>query len=83
MDIFGERLRFGLVGFTDAGRVWSDWQARQVAGTDLDGPHAPFSVSLGGGARMQWAETFILRADFGYSPTNETTGFAIDIGHVF
>ncbi len=83
VDIFGERLRFGLVGFTDAGRVWSDWQARQVAGTDLDGPHAPFSVSLGGGARMQWAETFILRADFGYSPTNETTGFAIDIGHVF
>jgi hypothetical protein len=81
--IFGERMRFGLVGFADAGRVWTDWEGRSLGGQDLDGPYSPFKAGVGGGGRMQWAETFIVRADFGYSPTDETTGFYIDIGHVF
>ena len=83
VEILGERMRFGLVGFADAGRVWTDWKARSLAGEDLDGPYSPFKVGVGGGGRLQWAETFILRADFAYSPTDETTGFYIDIGHVF
>ncbi len=83
VTIFGERMRFGLVGFADAGRVWTDWESRTLGGEDLDGPYSPFKVGVGGGGRFQWAETFILRADLAYSPTDETMGFYIDIGHVF
>jgi len=83
VEVWGDRLRFGLLGFADAGRVWADWRSRSVAGVALDGPYSPFKVGVGGGGRIQWGETFVLRADFGYSPTDETTGFYIDIGHVF
>ena len=78
-----ERLRLGLVAFGDAGRVWTDWQRREVAGRDLDGPSSPFKLGVGGGGRFQWGETFLIRADLAHSPTDDTTGFYIDVGHLF
>jgi hypothetical protein len=83
VTIGGERFRFGLVAFADAGRVWADGHRRVVAGQNLDGPYAPIRVGLGGGARIQWGETFLLRVDGAHSPTDRTDGFYVDVGHVF
>ncbi len=79
----GQRLSLGLVGFADAGRVWADFENQSLRGVNLDGDFSDFSVGLGGGLRVQWGETFIIRADYGYSPTDSTSGLYIDVGHVF
>ncbi|MBI4951875.1 MAG: BamA/TamA family outer membrane protein [Myxococcales bacterium] len=78
-----ERMRFGAVAFADAGRVWADVEGRSVGGRALDGPHAPVALGVGGGARFQWGDTFILRADGAGSPTEGTSGFYIDVGQTF
>ena len=77
--LFGERWRFGAVAFADAGRVWSDLPAEPA----LDGPWAPFALGVGGGLRIRWGETLVMRLDGAYSPTDETEGFYVDLGHVF
>lgn len=82
-SIAGERFRIGLVTFVDAGRVWVDATPVEIGGRALDGPFEPFDVGTGGGARIQWGETFVLRIDGAYSPTDGTTGFYVDLGHVF
>jgi outer membrane protein assembly factor BamA len=78
-SIAGERFRVGFVAFVDAGRVWSDVPPSR----DLDGPWAPFDVGVGGGLRLRWAETLIVRADGAWSPTRETPGVYIDVGQAF
>lgn len=77
--VFGERFRVGAVGFVDAGRVWSDLPAIAA----LDGPWAPFAVGVGAGLRLRWGETLVMRGDGAYSPTDDTSGFYLDLGHVF
>jgi hypothetical protein len=79
LTLFGERFFLGAVLFADAGRVWSDLPAHAA----LDGPWAPFALGLGGGLRLRWGETLVLRVDGAYSPTDDTTGFYFDLGHVF
>lgn len=85
-----QRFTFGAVAFGDVGRVWGDYsnttiEVRQADGTvdlrRLDG--AGFEVGLGGGLRLRWGETFVIRADVGYAPTLDTTGFYIDVGDAF
>lgn len=78
-EIAGQRFRVGFVTFLDAGRVFSELEPSRA----LDGPWAPFDLGVGGGLRLRWAETFILRADGAYSPTRDTPGFYIDVGQVF
>ncbi len=77
--VAGEPFRVGFVGFVDAGRVWSELPPS----APRDGPWAPFDASFGGGLRLRWAETFILRADGAWSPTRATPGFYVDVGQVF
>ncbi|HTJ81397.1 MAG TPA: BamA/TamA family outer membrane protein [Polyangiaceae bacterium] len=74
-----ERFRVGFVAFVDAGRVFADVEPVP----ELDGPWAPFDVGVGGGLRLRWGETFVLRADGAWSPTRETPGVYVDIGQVF
>ncbi len=68
------RHRVGAIGFADLGRVWSD-------GPDV--PFSAFELGVGGGLRYQWGETFVIRADYGYSPTEGTSGLYIDVGQFF
>lgn len=75
----GERFRVGFVAFFDAGRVWSTLPPDAA----LDGPWAPFDAGLGGGLRLRWSETLIVRADGAYSPTRGTPGFYVDVGQAF
>ncbi|MEM6367505.1 MAG: BamA/TamA family outer membrane protein [Myxococcota bacterium] len=88
----GQRFLVGALAFVDAGRVWGDYENRSIevlladGGADrrrLDGGLGDFELGLGGGLRLKWGETFIIRADLGHTPTLGETGFYIDIGDTF
>lgn len=77
-------IRLGGIAFVDTGRVWADFQSRTVDGASLDGDRLfDLAVGLGGGLRVQWGETFIIRADYAVSATEGTSGLYIDVGQVF
>jgi len=73
--------------FADTGRVWADYSDVRVAGVSLDerDSNVPgnLSIGIGTGLRLQWGETFIIRADPGFSPTDGTFGFYLDLAHIF
>lgn len=79
LTVFGERFNIGATAFVDAGRIWADFAPHP----SLDDGAARYKLGAGGGVRIQWGETFILRADFAYSPTEDTIGYYVDIDHVF
>jgi hypothetical protein len=78
-----QRFRVGLVGFFDAGRVWTDYHRVELAGRSTDGPLWRFATGIGAGARLGWGETCVVRYDFAWSPSNRTFGFYVDINHIF
>ena len=75
------RFAVGAVAFLDAARIWADWRRTELAGESVDG--GTIKVGTGGGLRVRWGETFLVRFDGAYSPTDRTTGFYVDVGHVF
>ena len=76
-------FRLGLNAFFDAGRVWADYRSFRLDGQRLDGPFPELRTGVGGGLHFRWGESFLIRAQFGYSPSDETTGLYIDINHAF
>jgi hypothetical protein len=76
---WGQRFNLGLVAFADAGRVFADWGAH----SQLDGNTVGIKVGLGGGLRLQWGETFVLRADVAWSPDASPVGYTVDVNHIF
>jgi outer membrane protein assembly factor BamA len=77
--IFGDERRFGLVGFTDFGRVWADYRSQP----DLDGTGLGLKYGVGGGLRVASGETFVLRLDVAWSPdANPVSGYLL-AGHIF
>jgi hypothetical protein len=79
-NIRKSRFAVGAVAFVDAARIWADTRATSLAGESVDG--GTFKVGTGGGLRVRWGETFLVRFDAAYSPTERTPGFYVDIGHV-
>ncbi len=77
--IRSQRFNLGLTAFVDAGRCFVDLRARP----ELDGSGLGLKLGLGGGARFQWGETFLLRADVAWSPDARPVGVYVDVGHVF
>lgn len=75
------RFAVGAVAFLDAARIWADWRRTELGGVGIDG--GSFKVGTGGGLRVRWGETFLVRFDAAYSPTERTSGFYVDVGHVF
>lgn len=75
------RFVVGAVAFLDAARIWADLRSTELAGINVDG--GTFKVGTGGGLRVRWGETLVIRFDGAYSPTEHTPGFYVDIGHVF
>lgn len=59
------RQRFGLgaVVFVDGGRVWADYRVDRA----LDGRGPGVHLGSGGGLRVQWGQTRMLRFDAAYS----------------
>ena len=78
-SIKGRRLNLGAVAFFDAGRIWADFDS--PGRFDGDGPGIKYG--LGGGARLQWGEAFMLRLDLAWSPDADPIGLYFNINHVF
>lgn len=78
-SILGQRFNLGALAFFDAGQVFADFGdtgAQDNQGLDL-------KIGVGGGLRLQWGETFILRADVAWSPDATPVGVYVDVGHIF
>ncbi len=71
---WNQRLDFTLVSFLDAGQAWADLRF-------LDGGLPRYAG--GGGLRIAWEDNFILRLDYGVSPSDGTSGFYLDFNHLF
>lgn len=69
-----QRVDLTLVAFLDAGKAWADLRFRDDGLARYAG---------GGGLRVAWEEHFIVRADYGVSPDDGTTGFYLDFNHLF
>ena len=82
-QIGNNQFHLGANLFLDAGRVWADYRDAALGGAALDGELVDFAVGAGAGLRLQWGETFVIRADPAWSPTERTFGFYIDIGHIY
>jgi hypothetical protein len=68
-----QRVDFTAVAFVDAGQVWAD--------LDLEDGLARHAG--GGGLRIAWQDNFIVRADYGVSPSDGTSAFYLDFNHLF
>ena len=75
------RFAIGAVAFMDAARIWADTRPTDLGGTSVDG--GTLKLGTGAGLRVRWGETFVVRFDGAYSPTEHTPGFYVDIGHIF
>ncbi len=75
----GKPMVFGLIGFFDAGRVWTDTHSEPT----FDGTGAGLKYGAGGGLRLQSGSAFVLRADIAWSPdANPISGY-FAAGQVF
>jgi hypothetical protein len=82
-NIGNQRFGVGGLAFVDAGRLWTDYRPAELGGADIDGRFEDIKVGLGGGLRLTWGETLVIRVDPAYSPTDHNVGFYIDIGQMF
>lgn len=82
-QIAGQRFNLGAIAFVDAGRVWADYGRVEINGEALDGDLTDIAVGVGAGLRVRWGETFIVRVDPAYSPTEGTFGLYINVNHIF
>jgi outer membrane protein assembly factor BamA len=76
---FHQPMVWGLVGFFDGGRLWAGWRPDQA----LDGSGLGLKYGVGGGIRMQWGATFLIRGDVAWSPDASPVGFYFNVGHIF
>jgi hypothetical protein len=58
------RFRMGGVVFADAGRLWNGYHEDPA----LDGRGLGLKLGLGGGPRIQWGESVMIRVDLAWSP---------------
>ncbi|MBZ5712723.1 Omp85 family outer membrane protein [Nannocystis pusilla] len=79
--IKNSQFAVGAVAFLDAARIWADFGRTELGGRSIDG--GTFKLGTGGGLRVRWGETFLVRFDAAYSPTDKSNGFYVDVGHVF
>jgi hypothetical protein len=80
-NIRSQRFVLGAIAFVDAGRVWLDRVPVILGGQNVNG--GGMKLGVGGGLRLRWGETFIVRVDPAYSITEKNFGVYIDIGHIF
>ena len=77
--LWSQEIRLGGVAFVDAGRVFADWKLSPA----YDGRGLGLEVGLGGGARIYWGRTFVLRADVAWSPDAQPVAFYFNVNQVF
>lgn len=74
VEPWGQQFGFTLAGFLDGGRVWSNLKFSEGGG---------LKTSAGGGLRIVWNREFVIRLDYGVGLSEPSTGFYLDIGHIF
>ena len=74
-----QEVLWGLVAFADAGRVWADLHANP----QLDGNGLGLKYGFGGGIRLQFGSTFVLRGDAAWSPDADPIGLYFNVGQIF
>jgi len=68
-SIGSQRFSLGAVAFADAGRVWADgWSS-----SSRDGDFR-LHWGAGGGPRMRWGDSLLIRADVAYAPLGAHLG---------
>jgi hypothetical protein len=78
--ISDQYFELGGALFVDAGRVWS---GTLKGNTSADGTDLGIHVGVGGGPRIRWGDSFLLRFDLAYAPNagisgrDGTTGFYV------
>lgn len=82
--LFGQHLKLGATIFFDLGRVWLEYsyQANHLRRA-FDGDHIGLKTGVGGGLRLQWGETFVVRFDAAWSPSELSHGIYFVLGHLF
>ncbi len=70
----GQRWRPGVVGFVDAGRVWDSAGA--------SGSDPGLNWGRGGGLRLTWGDSFIIRADVAHGSEAGVQTY-LALGHLF
>lgn len=78
-ELFGQRIFLGGAVAGDAGRVWSAFRTDP----ELDGTGPGIAFGFGGGVRIRWGDTFVIRGDVAYAPGDRSTGVYIDLNHAF
>lgn len=73
-DALGD-MTAGAAAFADAGRVWTRTFAADPARDD-GRVHAGF----GGGPRLRWGDSFLLRADLAFAPRADAAGTGTAVG---
>jgi outer membrane protein assembly factor BamA len=76
-SLLGTRNNVGVLMFVDSGRVWADW----TMNGELDGEGLGLKYGVGGGLRLQFGRSFIVRADTAWSPDGR--GTYINVNHIF
>lgn len=84
LTFLGQRFNLGLVAFLDAGRVWADFSYKSSRLQEMiDGATPGIKWAVGGGGRLQWGSTVVMRADVGYSPSDRNLGVFFVLSHMF
>lgn len=78
-DIVSHRFALGAGLFFDSGRLWSDIPPR----SDLDGSGVELKFGTGGGLRIHWGDTVVIRFDVAYSPDARPVAIYLDLGQAF
>ena len=79
-QLFGVRFRLGAAAFADIGRMWT-------TGAGKDGGPPLFGV--GGGIRLQWGESVVVRVDVAWAPQAldarppSPVGVYVELGEAF
>ena len=76
---YGQNVTWGTTGFVDAGCVIAGYKPDDK----LDGKVLGLKYGVGGGIRLQWGETFLLRGDAAWSPDANPVAFYFNVGHAF
>ena len=77
--LFGQRLTLGAVAFSDVGFLWTD--ALHPRSTLDARPARQLSAGVGGGLRLLWGRSFVLRFDVAWSP--DGVGYYVNVDETF
>lgn len=77
--VLSQRLQLGAVAFVDGGRLFADWKLDRAH----DGGGLGLVFGTGGGLRIYWGQTFVLRADVAWSPDARPLAFYFNVGQAF